>query len=241
MLISSSIIKVSPNSPLDSFSSKCNGFVLPECHLFLEVYKKTKNSTAFAVNHKTLWTRQRGGCTVACTSHSHPKRIDKINCTDLWMLMHSAPNSDSCGDKVPFLFLFLLLFLCGEFWCPLLSQLRCGARVIREYYLALTLPLFHWTSTLLLSPSQIFLEIIWAYCIVKFEVIKRGYCGEGEEVITEWVTKRKRAWECCPTAFSRSVWLYRLVSACCIWTEQTLYEREINEEGIQRGNKMGEE
>lgn len=67
--------------------------------------------------------------------------------------------------------------------CPLISQLRCGARVIREYYLALTLPLFHWTSTLLHFLSQIFLEIIQAYSIVKFEVIKRGYCREGERLL----------------------------------------------------------
>lgn len=57
--------------------------------------------------------------------------------------------------------------------------------MIREYYLALTVPLFRRTSTLPLSPSQTFLEIIQASSVVKFEVIKRGYCGEGEEVIAE--------------------------------------------------------
>lgn len=46
-------------------------------------------------------------------------------------------------------------------------------------------PLFHRTSTLLLSLSKIVLEIIRAYSIVKIEVVKRGYCEEKEEVIAE--------------------------------------------------------
>lgn len=76
--------------------------------------------------------------------------------------MHSAPNSDSCGDKVPSLnpfapTFFFYFILCGGIFCPLVSQLRCGARVIREYYLALALPLFRRARTLLLSLCQIFL------------------------------------------------------------------------------------
>lgn len=77
------------------------------------------------------------------------------------------------------------------FACALIPQLRCGAWEIREYYLALTLPLFHWTSTLLLSLSQIVLEIIQAHSVGKFEVIKRSQCGEGERLLQEGCEKKK--------------------------------------------------
>lgn len=46
----------------------------------------------------------------------------------------------------------------------------------------------------------------------------------------------ERACECCPTAFRCSVWLHHSVSACCIWSEQTLYKREIKMRKEKRMN-----
>lgn len=80
-----------------------------------------------------------------------------------------------------FLF-FLPQFLCCGIIIFFSPQLRRVAPEIRDYYLPLTLPLFHWPSTLLLS-LYIFLAIMQAYSIGKFEVIKRGCCGEGERLL----------------------------------------------------------
>lgn len=113
--------------------------------------------------------------------------------------MHSCPQFWLLWRQCPFFSAFSsTVFMWRNFSnCPLISLLRCGAREIREYYLALTLPLFHWPRILLVS-LYIFLEIIWAYSIGKFEVIKRGYCGEGVRLL-------QREWEESVRELSRSV------------------------------------
>lgn len=72
------------------------------------------------------------------------------------MQMHSTHNSDGYGDKRSY---FFVCFYVAKL-SALICQLWHGAHVIREYYLAISLPLFHWTSTYLLSLSDIFLEIL---------------------------------------------------------------------------------
>lgn len=44
------------------------------------------------------------------------------------MQMHSAPNSDCCGDKESFLFLFSLCFHVGEF--SAVFSLSCGVEPV---------------------------------------------------------------------------------------------------------------
>lgn len=138
--------------------------------------------------------------------------------------MHSCPQFWLLWRQCPFFSAFSsTVFMWRNFSnCPLISLLRCGAREIREYYLALTLPLFHWPRILLVS-LYIFLEIIRAYSIGKFEVIKRGYYGEGVRLL-------QREWEESVRELSRSVRLLRLtlsprISLLCLHRVDLVLER----------------
>lgn len=93
-------------------------------------------------------------------------------------------NYESAGQaaQCPISYFFFPSFMLWNYFLFFSPQLRRVAPEIRDYYLALTLPLFHWPSTLLLS-LYIFLAIMQAYSIGKFEVIKRGCCGEGEGLL----------------------------------------------------------
>lgn len=100
------------------------------------------------------------------TPSSHLEKIVEINRTFI------------CRCKYPFLTVvelkspyyslcFPSLFSCRYFrevFSPLrISQPRCGACAITEFYLALTLPLFHWATTFLLSLSKVNITFFFTF------------------------------------------------------------------------------
>lgn len=120
--------------------------------------------------------------------------------------------------SLSYFFFFLLrpVFMWRNFLpaCPLISQPWCGARVIREYYLALTLPLFHRTSTLLLSlsVSNIFRDNASLFLLEMLRLLKGVTAEKGERLLQ---SERERERESvAPTAFRSSIAAYQLAGPC---------------------------
>lgn len=102
------------------------------------------------------------------------------------MQMYSAPNSDYCGDNVPFvIFYFIFLFLCGGIVClaSYFSAEVCSSgdkRILPGTNSTIVPPDQRLVS---LSLKLFFIEIIQDYSIGNSEVVKMGYCGKAERLL----------------------------------------------------------